>query len=168
MSVARTSRSDAAAPCARGLGAWEGVGQVPNAVFPSGRVANEVGDEGFVRASAVVRLHEGATDTTAWGWLRRRLGRRSWLVGRENEPECGRRTCGRVRFQYETTVGAGRPRVTERGPLTPRTPRDPCQNSRSCMLSGFPGPTGGSGGRQLPESHVDDRSLGPRFRHALL
>lgn len=42
---------------------WECTGQVPNVVFPSGWVAEEEDDEGFVPASAVVRLYYGAADT---------------------------------------------------------------------------------------------------------
>ena len=42
---------------------WELAGQVPNVVFPSGMVVEEVDAEGYADPDAVVRLYYGAADT---------------------------------------------------------------------------------------------------------
>jgi len=42
---------------------WEMVGQVPNVVFPTGLIAEDVDDEGFARPDSVVRVYYGAADT---------------------------------------------------------------------------------------------------------
>ncbi len=42
---------------------YETVGQVPNVVFPSGMVASEVDDQGFVPDDATLRVYYGAADT---------------------------------------------------------------------------------------------------------
>lgn len=42
---------------------WEMIGQVPNVVFPTGMIAEEVDDEGFARADSPVHLYYGAADT---------------------------------------------------------------------------------------------------------
>lgn len=43
--------------------AWELTGQVPNVVFPSGMIADDVDAEGFARPDSRVRVYYGAADT---------------------------------------------------------------------------------------------------------
>jgi predicted GH43/DUF377 family glycosyl hydrolase len=42
---------------------WELTGQVPNVVFPSGMIVENVDDNGFADPSSVVRIYYGAADT---------------------------------------------------------------------------------------------------------
>ncbi len=54
---------------------YELVGQVPNVVFPSGLIVEEIDEDGFARPDSVVRLYYGSADTcvglaqTTIGWL---------------------------------------------------------------------------------------------------
>jgi beta-1,4-mannooligosaccharide/beta-1,4-mannosyl-N-acetylglucosamine phosphorylase len=43
---------------------YELVGQVPNVVFPSGMIVDEVDDEGFATDESKLRLYYGAADST--------------------------------------------------------------------------------------------------------
>lgn len=43
--------------------AWELTGQVPNVVFPSGWIADDVDDDGFAREESRVRVYYGAADS---------------------------------------------------------------------------------------------------------
>jgi beta-1,4-mannooligosaccharide/beta-1,4-mannosyl-N-acetylglucosamine phosphorylase len=42
---------------------YEQVGQVPNVVFPTGMIAEDVDDEGFARADSPLRIYYGAADS---------------------------------------------------------------------------------------------------------